>query len=426
MKIRIGHRGKVPVVFGLTMILALMMVTGPSCAKRVVSVLAEKYWVPGLTAEIEKQIKEWAGKRGVDVRIDFVDEKVARSKLAVEAESQAGHDIVTLHHLEAALYKEDLAMVDDVAEELGRKYGPWIECARYLCRLDGHWYAIPYNFQLNAATINTKYWREIGFEPDQVAHLTWDSFLGAAEKLHTIGHPVACAISDDMDTENFQYPLLWSFGGRTVDEQGNVVVKSPETKVMLEYLKKIYQYMPPEVTGWTGGDNNMYLHSEIGSWTTNGPTIWGLANQKKLAVLPYLDHVPLPEGPAGRFITNSTGHYGIWKFSPNIDLAKDLLTYLMEKDNYYKQIDAAGGAYSSFLKGYEEHPAWHEVHALRYLVGEAMGELHPYAWPAPPGPAAAIETNMVIIGVAGSKAVTDTPLDEVIAWWKRSLEQLQR
>lgn len=407
---------------------SLLVLTCPLYAQRTISVIVEDHWVPRMNPEFKKQIEEWGAQRGVKTRIDFVGTRVSAVKLAAELASRKGHDLITLHFMSPGLYKDELAPLDDIAEELGRKYGPWSESARYLCFLDGHWRALPSHHEPTPANINTRYWREIGFEPDEVGELTWDSFLEAAKKLKAIGHPVGCALSPDYDATNFLSPLLWSFGGRTVDKQGNIVVDSMATKNMLEYVEELYPYMPPEVTGWLGADNNLFMHSGTGSWTSNGPTIWGVAKMKELPILSDLDHVPFLSGPAGRFTSQAYSFWGIWEFSPNIDLAKDLLKFLMTKENYYKQIAASWGVYLPDLKAYEAHPIWREIHASRHFIpAEKIGEPHPFGWSAPPGPGSALEVDMGLLGVTAAKVVTgEASVSEAIAWLEHRLEMVYK
>jgi len=412
---------------GLAVAFALTL-PGPSHGKRRLTILAEDHWAPTFNIELKRQVAEWAARCGVDARIDFISSRVAPPKIAVEAESKRGHDLLYMFRFDAALYKQNLCILDDIATKLEREYGPWRENGRYLYFLDGHWYAIPYFFYTWPANINVVHWKEIGFEPDQVGQLTCDGFLEAAKKLKTIGHPVASAIDMDFDASSFLYPLLWSFGGKTVDEQGNILVDSPETKAMFEYLKELHQYMPPEVTGWSGKDNNLYMQTGVGSWTVNCPTIYAVAKIKKLPIVSHLDHVPLPRGPAGRFVADWAISWGIWNFSPNIDLAKDLLTFLLQRENYSKQIAASWGCNQPYLEGFKDQPIWREEHALRYLEPlEQLGEVHPYAWPGPASPGACIEVDMGILGVACSKAVTgEVSIPEAIAWLKHRLMEIHR
>jgi ABC-type glycerol-3-phosphate transport system substrate-binding protein len=409
-------------------VLAVMLVGSVSAGQRTLTVIAEDHWVPSYNPELKRQIEEWGAKRGVTVQIDFVGTRNSSTKLSAELVAKKGHDLITMHWTTPGLYQQHLAPLDDVAAALEKASGPWTESARYLCYLGGHWRAIPSHHEPSPANINVKHWKQIGFEPDQVGQLTWDQFLDAAKRLKEQNHPVGMALSTDGDAANWLYPLLWSFGGRTVDKDGKIVVDSKETRNMMEYVKKLYPLMPREVVGWSGADNNICMHSEICSWTSNGPTIYGVARMKNLPVLSDLDHVPFPSGPAGKFTSQSYSFWGIWNFSPNIDLAKDLLAFLMQKENYYKQIEASWGVYLPDLKAFEAHPVWHKGDALRNLVPEEkIGKPLPFIWPAPQGPGVTLEYETAILSTATAKAATgDATVDEAVAWLKNRLEMVHR
>ena len=61
------------------------------------------------------------------------------------------------------------------------------------------------------------------------------------------------------DGNNGFYPLMWAFGGKMQDKQGNITVNSPETLAALTFycdLLTKYKVAPPGVTGWDDTGNN--------------------------------------------------------------------------------------------------------------------------------------------------------------------------
>jgi multiple sugar transport system substrate-binding protein len=386
--------------------------------------LTWSHFVPTYNPELERQVAEWAELRGVDARVDYLSLPDITSKLAAEAEAKEGHDIVLVWNFAAALYKESLVELDDVAAKLGEKYGPWLEGAKFLNFRDGHWRAIPWSYQSLLANINVKNWRQIGLEPDDVAKLSWGDLLEKAKELHKIGHPVGLVVAETYDANGSLYPLLWSFGARTVDEEGNVVIDSPETKAALEYAKELFQYMPREMLGWDDGSNNRFLLSGEGSWTPNPPSIWAIAKIKELPIVEELNHVPMPAGPVGRFRVGDFNSLGIWKFSPNIDLAKDLILFLMEKENYSKQIVASMGYNQPTLEAFEAIPVWREEPKLSYYE-PPVEEIQPSGWPGPPNPATQIAYNLLIIPTMFVKAVTgEASVSDAIKWAETQLTRI--
>jgi len=389
-----------------------------------VTLLTWSHFVPTYNPELERQVAEWAKKRGVTARVDYLSLPAITSKLASEVEAKKGHDIILTWNFAPALYKDNLAELDDVATKIEGKYGPWLEGAKFLNLVDGHWRAIPWSYQSLIANINAEHWKQIGTDTDAVAKLNWDGLLQKAKELHKIGHPVGLVTAETYDANGSLYPLLWSFGGKVVDEKNNVVVNSPETKAALEYGKELFPYMPREMLGWDDAGNNRFLTSEVGSWTPNPPSIWAVSKIQKLPIAEKLDHVPMPGGPAGAFRVGDFNNLGIWKFSPNLKLAKDLILFLLDKENYTKQIVASMGYNQPVLDAFKTIPVWREEPKLRYYE-PPIEKIRPAGWPAPPNPATQIAYNMLIMPLMFVKAVTgEASIPDAITWAEKQLNRI--
>jgi multiple sugar transport system substrate-binding protein len=333
---------------------------------------------------------------------------------------------VQLRLFDAMLYRDNLVPLDDVAAELEKDSGPWLELARYLATHEGRWYAIPWYYWSFPATINVDHWARLGMGPHNVATLSWDALLEAAQRLHGMGHPVGFAISETWDANDSLYPLLWSFGARTVDEKGNVVIDSSETAAAVEYVKRLFRFMPREILGWDDAANNRFMLAGVGSWTPNAPSIWAVAKRDKMPVADKLDHVPMPRGPKGQFRSASTLALGIWKFSPNIDLAKDLIRFLLRKDNYDKQVEASWGYNQPFRRGLSRHPLWRQEPVLRSYEPPKERLAVP-GWPGPAGEAAQMVYTLFIIPLMFARAVTgEMTTRDAIKWAERELQRRYR
>lgn len=399
----------------------------PSYAQVTIKMMSQSHFVPGFNEELVRQANEWARRRGVKVEIDYIPRQQLPAKLATEAEAKTGHDIILLWHFETALRKENLAVLDDICADLEVKYGSWSDTAKFLNYIDGHWRGLAWQSQSGIANINIDHWYEIGMEPDQVANLDWQGLLEAAKKLHKIGHPVALAITEDLDSYMNVFPVFWDYGSRWIDSDGSIKINSPETEFCLSYFKELFQYMPQEMIGWDGGGNNKELLSGRGSWTVNPPSIWASAKIKELPIAEKLTHVPLPSGPGGRYRNTDVMNLGIWSFSPNIDLAKDLLRFLLEKEQVMKQIGASWGYNEYHLatyRTYPVHPIFEQEPALKYYQ-PAIETIVPAGWPAPPSPETTIAYNLRIVPMMVVKAVTgaDT-VTGAVEWAEKQLKRI--
>ena len=391
-----------------------------------VTMLHWSHFVPAFNPELERQITAWAAQRGVAARVDFIAVRDIPARLAAEAESRTGHDIVQLILFDPALYYHHLLPLDDIASEVERDSGPWLPVARYVAQFGGRWYALPWYHYSTPATINVKHWRRIGMGAENVAALDWDAFLVYAERLHALGHSVAVTLGQTFDAQEGTHSILYSFGGRVVDAKGNVVIDSAETARAIEYLKRLFRFMPREVLGWDDASNNRYMLSGVGSWVHNGPSIWAVAKLQGLAVADELDHVPMPRGPAGRFRLTRTLCLGIWRFSRQAELAKDLLRFLLRPDNYARQVEASMGYNQPLLRKLGQHPLWRQERVLRYYEPPREEVVVP-GWPGPPGPAAQLSYTGFIVPLMFARAATgEMSTSEAIRWAERELRSRYR
>lgn len=389
-----------------------------------ITVLTWNHFVPGFNEEFTRIVQEWARAKGVSARVDFLSLPDLAARLPAEVEARSGHDVVMLFNYQVALFKEHLVPLDDLATELESLYGAWDEGGKFLCWLDGHWRALPWTSQSLVANINKDHWKAIGLSPDDLLNFTWEDLLEVAPKLASIGHPIGFAIKDTFDANGGLFPIIWSFGAKVIDENGNITVNSPEMKRAIEYVMQLAQYFPPEVFAWDDAGNNRFILSGIGSWTPNPPSVWAVAVRDNLPIAESITHVPLPSGPAGRFRVADYNSFGIWEFSRNVELAKDLLRWLFRPDNAVRQIEASWGYNNILLRAYNEVSYWIKTEPLRYYL-PAMEQLRPSGWPAPPGPEWATAYNLHIVPLMFAKAVTGemTP-EQAMEWAEEQLRQI--
>lgn len=393
-------------------------------AETEVTMLTWNHFVPPFNGELEKIVAEWAEDRGVKARIDYESLGNLPSRLATEVEAKRGHDVVMLFNYGPALYKQNLIGLDDIAADLGNEYGPWLKGGKFLCFLDGEWQAIPWSFQSLLANIRVDYWDQIDMKPEDVAELNWDGLLEKAKEMDEIGHPIALCIGENLDSYGFVFPLLWSFGAQHIDKQGKVVINSAETRAALEYANKLFPYMPYEMIGWDNSGNNQFMFSGRGSYTENPPSIWAVAKIKDLPIADKLDHVPMPSGPEGAFRVADYNSLGVWEFSPNIDLAKDLIKFLLEKDQFYRQVKASWGYNEPTLEQYEKNPYYEKEHVLRYYA-KPVEEVRPSGYPAAPSSKTQIAYNLLIVPIMFAKVVTgELSIDKSIEWAEKQLTRI--
>jgi ABC-type glycerol-3-phosphate transport system substrate-binding protein len=303
------------------------------------------HWVPGANDPLTKLCHEWADKNKVEIKIDFITSQGDKLNLTIAAEAQArtGHDVIRLSDSQPGAYAASLEPVDDVVTANIKEHGKLLLGSEYAGKQDGHWAAVPMGrgtiplpccgridmFKEYVGLDVTKMY-PAGAEPDKelADNWTYDAFLTAAEKCHKAGYPFGLALSTWSDAANWAGAMFSSYGARLVDEEGNITVKSDETKQALEWFKRLVPNLPESVFAWDNAGNNKWLDSGKGALIMNPPSAWAVAVRDAPEVAKNLWHFPAPKGPKGRYVGTNFGFLGIWKFSSNKSAGKSLIAYL--------------------------------------------------------------------------------------------------
>ena len=177
----------------------------------------------------------------------------------------------------------------------------------------------------------------------KIATWTWDAYLTAAEKLFRVGYPVGLPMGQTSDSVDWVAALFNSYGVVMVDAKDNIKINSDETRVALEYLKKLMAVNPPDVYAWDDAGNNRWLISGKGAGIMNPPSAWAVAKRDNPKVAENCWTHPMPKGPKGRFVGQLPTFYGLWSFSKNKQAAKELLLYLSQKASVARLVEASLG-----------------------------------------------------------------------------------
>jgi len=201
-------------------------------------------------------------------------------------------------------------------------------------------------------------------------------------------------------------------------------MRTPEMRATLEYYKALYdEAMTSEVLSWDDASNNRCIVSGHCSWIHNPISAYETARTKNMPIHHDIYLHSTPAGPAGRYWGIGGGSLGIWKFSKQIDLAKEFLAYLFEEKNYSDWIVASNGFNHPALRSYENHPIWQENPKFTFLPKEGQYG-RPRGWPAKPNEHIQIIEDNYILPDMVAKAVTGTPIKEAIAWGEEQVRKV--
>jgi ABC-type glycerol-3-phosphate transport system substrate-binding protein len=135
-----------------------------------------------------------------------------------------------------------------------------------------------------------------------------------------------------------------------------------------------------------------------------------------------INHHNSPGGPAGTHSAPPILGLGIWKFSKNVELAKEFIHFLYRKENFDAWIVASNAFNHPPLRHFADHPIWARNPKFAMLPKEAEFA-HPRGWPATPNDAVGrIEANYVLADMV-AKAVNGMPTKRAMDWAQGQIAQ---
>jgi multiple sugar transport system substrate-binding protein len=417
----ISRRAFVRGAAGLAGILASGRVPAFAAAREV-SLLTAVNYAPTSDAKLKELAARYTKLTGVTVRVDHIQSVQMPGKLASEIMSKAGHDIISLEMHYPWLYQPGLADVSDIANDLAKKHGEWYPLLKDHASVKGQWLGVPLLFVSFPGSHRIDLFEKVGERPPD----TWEDLLRAGRKLKKLGHPVGFAISQVTDSVSTLYSILWGYGAKDVAADGKTItINSKETEAAVDYVKTLYtDAMEPDVLSWDNASNNQYLNSGKGAWIHNPISHYVVAKEKKMPVAEQTGFHPTPAGPAGRHTVGVPRSLGIWKFSKNLEPAREFLKWFFEPAQYHEWV-LSGDNYN--------HPVWRDMenHAVwnldpKYKVLKSMlGYSHLYGWPAPPDERMQMITNSYIIPNMFAKVVTNaSSAKDAIRWAETEIKRV--
>lgn len=402
------------------------------------------HWVPGANKATEALVKEWAEKNKVEVQMDFITSQGNKLLLTTAAESQAksGHDVLAFSTWLPARYSEQLVPMNDVMEPLIKENGKVNDTVEYLGKLNGKWLAVPatvgsqikgpcsrIDLLKKHAGIDIQAMYPVGQAPKADA---WnlDNFVKAAEACQKGGNPFGIGLGTTSDSVDSAGALFHAFGAQLVNAKGDIVVKNDQVRQVLDYYKKLMQFLPPDVPSWDDASNNKFLVSGQGALIMNPPSAWAVAKRDAPQVAEQLWTHGFPMGPKGRYAPFLPFFWGVWNFSKNQSAAKSLITHLSQASSAEKMTNAS--------QGYDL-PAFEKLTTFKVWAEESppKGTLYHYPNPhnhqtlsiaAAPAPhkiaeqiyTQAIQTQMVVRYAKGEA------MDKTLDWAAKELEGFSR
>jgi multiple sugar transport system substrate-binding protein len=372
-------------------------------AAREISLLTAVNYAPSSDVKLGELGKRFTKASGVNVRVDHIQSVQMSGKLSAEMVSKAGHDIVSLEMHYPWLFQPGLADVSDICNDLAKKHGDWYPFAKEHAFVKGQWLGVPYLYIAFPGSHRIDYFEQVSEKaPD-----TWEDLLRAGRKLKKLGHPVGIAISQTTDAVSSLYSILWCYGAKDVAADGRTItINSKETAAAVDYVQALFNdAMDPAVLSWDNASNNQYLNSGAGSWIHNPISHYVVAKEKGLPVAQQTGFHASPAGPAGRHTVGVPRSLGIWKFSKNIEPAREFLRWFFEPAQYHEWIMSGDNYNHPTWRDMESHPVW-DIDPKYKPLKTIPQYAHLYGWPAPADEKIQLITNSYIIPNMFARVVT--------------------
>jgi ABC-type glycerol-3-phosphate transport system substrate-binding protein len=405
------------------------------------------HWVPNSNEKIKEQILFWADKNKVDVNVDRITTVGAKLQLTgtAEAQSGSGHDLMTFLAWDAHANAAKLERVDDIMGRLEAKYGPQNEVCQYLGKSDGHWVVIPSSFssqykgpcgrisllKQHAGLDIVEMYPARPERTKGAENWTYETHLKAAEACQKAGYTFGIGLGTTPDSVDTAGAIFAAYGAQLVNAKGDITVDSDNVRQVLEYGQRLVKVLPAQATSYDDASNNRDLIGGKTALIWNPPSAWAVAKRDALDVASDCWTFPAPSGPAGSFTPFLPFHWGVWQASQNKPAAKELLEWLMQREQIEPRCFAAEGYDIPPFPSMADFKVWEEVGPPKGTVYNYILRPHHHstahiaAFPAPPDIGVQIY-NRGTISTMFSKLQSGQSIPQVIAWAQAELEGFVR
>lgn len=150
------------------------------------------------------------------------------------------------------------------------------------------------------------------------------------------------------------------------------------------------KFLPDDAVSYDDASNNRALISGKSALIWNPPSAWAVAKRDAPQVAADCWTFPAPKGPKGRFMPLGAFSLGVWDFSPNKSAAKELITFLSQRENVEARCNATYGYDLPPFVSMTNFKIWEEVEPPKGTVYQypIRPEQHQQNWvavaPAPP------------------------------------------
>ncbi len=335
----------------------------PQGAEGTLSVIQKTEYFPVVQDLVHQNIVDFAASKGVQLDLSTANPELfgdftAKMVAAVQAGNppDLGYHALSIPQMYSYDLLEDLS---DLMEQITSMYGNVVPVtAANNAMIDGKWWAIPFTSFTGAWFARKDLFDAKGI--DVYSLDTWDSRRDAALAVSDPDNNVwgwGFTVNQSGDANGLIEGIVQAYGGSFTDETGlKVTFNSPETVAAITWLADIYTnpmyapMLPPGVGSWTDtGNNEAYLAGTV-ALTLNQPSIYAKAKADGNPVFETTAVLHAPKTLDGQLLeAGSNTWMTIFKGAKNVELAKELILYMLEPSRFTPlALESAGQVFPAF------------------------------------------------------------------------------
>jgi multiple sugar transport system substrate-binding protein len=351
-------------------------------SEKVLTIWWNRGYYPEQEEALKKVVAEWEQKTENKVELLFFSEDDILQAAIDALEVDKAPDILFSERAEFTLIPQwaregKLVDVSDVIKPLKKTYDNTAFESTYLYNEVESEYS-NYTVPIMQQSIHIHYWfdliREAGLGEEIPEN--WDEFWlfwqkaqevlrqKGQENIYALGLPMSI---NSTDTYIIFKQILEANNLQIVDKQGQLQIDKPAVRQkiieILDWYTSFYKngYVPPKAVKWSNSDNNTSFLNRKTLMTINpSMSIPGSQQEDEEIYLNQMRTIEFPNNPneAATTYLVSVKQPVIFTSSPNPELAKNFLSYLVKPDNLGPYIKGAKGRYFPIMPKLWKDPFW--------------------------------------------------------------------
>lgn len=357
-------------------------------AKKTMTVWIEKIFSDEANQYIYDRVMQYGEENDIVMTCELIGVTDFVTKLNAAIEAGVGvPDVISADATRLINYYPNIPCVDvsDIVDSINAER-PYFDAAYNGTKIGGSHYFVPFCSSTTMMFVRMDKLKEAGITE---VPSTWEEVVAAARAVTDpdndfYGLGMGCGDTDD-DDENMFREWVWNEGGSLFTEDGEIIADEGTFAEIANLYGQLYQegVIPPDATTWdSGGNNGSYLAGRT-AIVFNAPTLYNalVSNEEYKELLENTVVMAPPVGSVNGVYMSFNRGYGIINTCTDMDTAKGLLDYLLDKAWYDEYMDKVAPIYAPVFQDEKENPVWRDNEVNSQVLAYAENASGYYGWP---------------------------------------------